>query len=108
LSNEKRFEEVLESLKTIYENYWKKNNEINTSIKLPITISINSKEYNKIKKFENVLENNDLISNFYILRFDNQNTFYKIIYNSSPKTFLKDFNKEKFIISTENKIWVIK
>ena len=41
-----------------------KNNEINTSIKLPLTISVNSKDYEKILKLENALNNFDLISSF--------------------------------------------
>ena len=48
LTNEKDFNIILENLKNIYEDEWKKNNEINTSIKLPLTISIKSKDYKKI------------------------------------------------------------
>ena len=108
LDDEKNFYVILENLKNIYEDYWKKNNEINTSIKLPITVSINSKEYDKIQKLEKILSNNDLVPDFYILKFDSQNTFYKIIYNGSPKTFLKDFSKENVDVITENNIWIIK
>ena len=108
LENKESFEVVLEKLKTIYENYWKKNNEINTSIKLPLTVSVNSKEYDKIQKLENTLNQTDLVSNFFILKFDNQNIFYRIIYNGSPKTFLKDFNKENVNLEIKNNVWTIK
>ena len=108
LEKEKDFKMILENLKTIYENYWKKNNEINTSIKLPITLSLNSKEHYKIKKLEKILDQNDLVSNFYILKFNNENIFYRIIYNGSPKTFLKDFSNKNFNIFTENNVWTIK
>jgi hypothetical protein len=108
LENEKSFKKILENLKTIYENYWKKNNEINTSIKLPLTVSINSKKYSKIQKLERTLSNVDLVSNFYILQFDSQNTFYRIIYNGSPKTFLNDLSKNNIDLTMENNIWTIK
>ena len=36
--NNKDIEEFKENLKTIYENYWKTENEINTSVKLPLKI----------------------------------------------------------------------
>ena len=39
---------ILLKVKKIYEDQWKKNNEINTSIKLPLTISINSKKIKKL------------------------------------------------------------
>jgi len=108
LKNKESFEVVLEKLKTIYENYWKKNNEINTSIKLPLTVSINSKEYDKIKKLENTLNQTDLVSNFFILKFDNQNIFYRIIYNGSPKTFLNNFNKKDIYLEMKNNVWTVK
>ena len=108
LNKKENFLIVLDTLKTVYENYWKKNNEINTSLKLPITVSINSQEYNKIENLEKVLNNLDFVSNFYILKFDNQNMYYKIIYNGSPKTFINDMNKKNFGLNIENDIWKIK
>jgi hypothetical protein len=108
LKNEKDFNKILENLKNIYEDQWKKNNEINTSIKLPITISINSKSYKKIMNLEEALSNIDLISNFYILKFNNEHTQYKIIYNGSPKTFFNDMNNLKFELIMENNVWTIK
>ena len=108
LNNEKSVKKIVESLKTNYENYWKKNNEINTSIKLPLTISINSKKYNKIQKLEKILSLNDLVSNFYILKFDSVNTFYRILYNGSPKTFLKNLTKENIYLEIINNVWVIR
>ena len=95
-------------MKNVYEDQWKKNNEINTSIKLPLTISIDSKNYKKIIKFEEVLKDIDLISDFYILKFDSQNIHYKIIYNGSPKIFLNNMNNRNFDLVTENNIWKIK
>ena len=108
LNREKDFEVILDSLKTIYENYWKKNNEINTSIKLPLTISIKSNDYEKIQEVEEILNSIDLISKFYILKFDSQNTYYKLIYNGSPKTFLNDFSKRNINLIMENNIWNVK
>ena len=108
LNNKKDFELILNNLKNIYEDYWKKENEINTSIKLPLTISINSKEYNKIKKLEKILENLDLVSKFYILKFDNKSTYYKIIYNGSPKIFYNDITTNNFDLIMENNVWRVK
>ena len=108
LNNKENFEIILEKLKNIYENNWKKNNQINTSIKLPLTILISSKKYRKIQALEKTLNNLDLISNFHILKFDNENTLFRIIYNGSPKTFLNDMKKRNFDLVVENNIWIIK
>jgi len=108
LNDEKDFEIILENLKTTYENHWKKNNEINTSIKLPLTISIDSTEYDKIQDLEKMLNSTDLVSNFYILKFNNKNTYYKIIYNGSPKTFFNDINKRSLDLIIVDNVWTIK
>ena len=107
LKNDKNFQIVLNELKTTYENYWKKNNEINTSIKLPLTISINSQKYLKIQALEQTLDSLDLISNYYILKLDNENIFFRIIYNGSPKTFLNDMSKKNFDLTIENNVWTV-
>ena len=108
LDNEDDLKNILENLKNVYEDQWKKNNEINTSIKLPLNISIESKDYDKIMRLEKTLNSFDLISDFYILKFDDQSTKYRIIYNGSPKTFLNDMNKKNFDLSMENNVWKIK
>jgi len=108
LDNDKDFQKVLENLKITYEDYWKKNNEINTSIKLPLTISIDSKDHKKIIQLEETFSSSDLISDFYILQFDNETIQYRVIYNGSPKSFLKRMNKNNFDLDVKNKIWIIK
>jgi len=108
LNNEADINKILNSLKNIYEDEWKKNNEINTSIRLPLTISMKSKDYQKIINLEEVLTKNDLISNFYILSFNNENIQYRIIYNSSPKNFFNDMSNKDFELTMENNVWTIK
>ena len=108
LNNENHIDKILKDLKNIYEDEWKTSNKINTSIKLPLTISIKSNDYKKIINLEEALVNNDLISDFYILNFNNKYTQYKIIYNGSPKTFLNDINNRNFNIVMENNVWTIK
>ena len=108
LNNEKEFNKILKDLKNIYEDQWKKNNEINTSIKLPLTLSINSKNYKRILRLETALNSIDLISNFHILKFNNTETYYRIIYNGSPKTFLNNMRNKNFELIMENNVWTIK
>jgi len=108
LTNEKDFNMILQNIKNLYEDEWKKNNEINTSIKLPLTISIDSNNYKKIISLEEALANIDLISNVYILNFNNKHIQYRIIYNGSPKTFLNDMVNRNFNLALENNVWTVK
>ena len=100
-------EVIINSLKISYENSWKKINLINTSIKLPITISLDSSKFSLIKKFENKIENMDLVYNYYIESFSNNEVIYKIVYNGTPNKFLEEFNPENIKVDLTNNVWKI-
>ena len=100
-------EVIINSLKISYENNWKKINLINTSIKLPITISLDSSKFSLIKKFENKIENMDLVYNYYIESFSNNEIIYKIVYNGTPNKFLEEFNPENIKVDLTNNVWKI-
>jgi hypothetical protein len=108
IENNDDFFNIVRSLKQVYEDQWKKNNEINTSIKLPITISINSKKTKKIIELEQVLDSMDLISEFNILNFNSESIQYKITYNGTPDIFLNDMRKNDFEFEMKNNIWILK
>ena len=57
---------------------------------------------------EETLSSIDLISNFYILNFNNKFTQYRIIYNGSPKTFFNDMNNKYLDLEIENNVWTVK
>ena len=107
LSNEKDIELILNNLKISYENYWKNNNQINTSIKLPLTIAVNSIKHEKIQMLENSLNELDLVSSFEISKINNKNVYFKIVYNGSPNKFLNDMKNENIIIMNRNQIWEV-
>jgi hypothetical protein len=106
--NNNDFSNIVKSLKQIYEDQWKKNNEINTSIKLPLTISINSKKTKKIIELERALDSIDLVAGFNILNFNSKSIQYKITYNGTPNIFLNDMRKNNLELEMKNNIWTIK
>ena len=108
LDDDKEIEKFTENLKSIFENYWKSKNEINTSVKLPIKISIDNQNNSKISDFENILANIDLIYDFNIYKFNNKKNIYKIIFNGSPDYFLKIMKDENYELDTQNQVWKIK
>ena len=108
INNEKQVKIIISSLKIIYEDYWKKLNQINTSIKLPLNIKISNSDYVKITNFEKVLNEVDLIYNFFISKFDKDFTYYQIIFNGAPDIFLKTMNESNFNFDIQNKFWVLK
>ena len=107
LDNEEAVNTLISNLKLAYEDFWKSHNEINTSVKLPLNISINNTNNIKIKKFEKILSDMDLIYNFYIYKFDNKNNFYKVIFNGTPDKFLNVMRDHNYNFEIKNQIWVL-
>ena len=108
LKNSEIILSIINDLKTDYENFWKKENLVNISIKLPLTILVDSKNLKLLKRFEQELNNSDLVYNYYVESITNNETIYKIIYNSTPKKFLKNFKDKNFQLDITNEIWLIK
>ena len=106
--NNNDFSNIVVNLKQLYEDHWKKNNEINTSIKLPITISVNSKKTKKIIELEQVLFSLDLVSDFSILNFNSEIIQYKITYNGTPNIFLNDMKEKNLELEMKNNMWILK
>ena len=100
-------ENIIKELKFEFENQWKQLNVINISIKLPITLSINSKNHNLIRDLEKKLYELDLVANFYIDSFSNEKIIYKIIYNSTPDKFINEFVNSNMKLNTSDSIWSI-
>ena len=101
-------DKFIKNLKINFEDYWKSKNEINTSVKLPLTISVENSDNIKIYQLEEKLSNLDLIYNFYIYKFDNKNNIYKIIFNGTPDKFIEVMENNNYQFETANKIWVMK
>ena len=107
MKNIEKILSIIKDLKTNYENFWKKENLVNISIKLPLTILIDSKNLKLLKRFEQELNSSDLVYNYHIESITNNETIYKIIYNSTPKKFIKNFEDRNFQIDYNNEIWLI-
>ncbi len=108
INSNSEINKFIKILKITFEDYWKSQNEINTSVKLPLTISVENSNNIKIYKLEEKLSNIDLIYNFYIYKFDNKNNIYKIIFNGTPDKFIEVMKNNNYEFETVNKIWVMK
>ena len=108
INDDKEIEKFTENLKSLFENYWKSKNEINTSVKLPLTISIDNHNNSKVTEFEFMLANIDLIYDFNIYKFNNKSNIYKIIFNGPPDYFLAIMKDKNYEFDTQSQIWRLK
>ena len=99
---------LINDLKTIYEDLWKEQNQINTSIKLPLLIRVDNINSETSLKFELSLDEIDLISSYSINKFNKDFIFYEVIFNGTQNNFIKIMAKRNFKLNTQKKIWILK
>ena len=99
---------TINELKVLYEDYWKKENQINTSIKLPLAIGIDVLDDQKIEDFERTIKKFDLVSSFNVSKIDNINIYYKVIFNGTPQAFIFGMQRLGYNLDIKNKIWILK
>ena len=99
---------LIMDIKEHYEDKWKSINKLNSSIALPIRLSLDPRNIELSEKLENTLLKFDLVSNFKIEKFNNKEIIYKIIFNSSPDRFLENMLQFNFKIDVSNEIWKLK
>ncbi len=99
---------IIFKIKDSYEDKWKSINKINTSIALPIRLSINAENTKFSEKIESKLSSIDLISDFKIEMFNNNEIVYKIIFNGNPNKLLDIMALYDFNIDASKEIWKVK
>ena len=105
INDDKKLDDLINSIKNNFEDSWKRVNLINRSVKLPLNVSVKASDYKKNKKFENFLSQTEFVSKFFIKDFKNKIINYRIIFNGSPGRFLELCKKNDILINTSNQIW---
>jgi len=108
INNENSINKLIMEIKDNYEDRWKSLNKLNTSIALPLRLSLESKDINLSQKLEKTLEEYDLVTEYKIEKFNSKNIIYKIVFNSSPDKFLEKMFSDGFLIDTANDVWKLK
>ena len=107
LNDKNDIKNLIDRLKITYEDHWKIYNRINTSIKLPIFVKLDSKDNLKVSNFEKKLNEINLIYDYFVLKFDRNYIYYQIVFNGTPNIFLKLMKDNNFIFNTQNKTWIL-
>ena len=107
LSKQKDLSIFINDLKNSFEDNWKKLNEINTSIKLPIVIKFKNNDVRKTMQFEAVLNDTELVNDFFIKRFDKEFVFYEILFNGSVQNFINIMQNKDYNLNTQKKVWTL-
>ena len=107
IDNEKDLNFLIINLKNLFEDNWKKLNEINTSIKVPITIKVRNDDLKKSNKFELILSEIDLVSYYSIQKINKEFIFYEVLFNGTVQNFINIMKNNKYNLNTQKKVWII-
>ena len=107
IDNEKDLNFLIINLKNLFEDNWKKLNEINTSIKVPITIKVRNDDLKKSNKFELILSEIDLVSYYSIQKINKEFIFYEVLFNGTVQNFINIMKNYKYNLNTQKKVWII-
>ncbi len=86
----KLLDQIILNLKNLYEDKWKLINKINTSISIPIKISVKNSNFIISEKLENILNQSDFVYEYEIEKISSEVIIYKItlrfiiLYNENP------------------------
>ena len=106
--NKENLIDLISKLKIIYEDFWKDQNLINTSIKLSLSIRVDNKDFSLSSEFEKTLNEVDLISNYFISKFNKDHIFYEIIFNGTTNKFINIMKDKNYNFDTQKKVWILK
>ncbi len=103
----KTLDEIILNLKNLYEDKWKLINKINTSITIPVKISIKNSNFITSDKLENILNQSDFVYEYEIEKMNSEEIIYKITYNNNPEKFLNTLKVNDININSSSDIWYI-
>jgi len=107
-NNKENLAILINELKIIYEDFWKDHNLINTSIRLSLSIRVDNKDFTLSSEFEKTLNKVDLISNYFISKFNKDYIFYEIIFNGTTTKFINLMRDQNYNFDTQKKVWILK
>ena len=107
LNNDKDLIFFRDSLKNLFEDTWKKINEINTSIKLSINIKIKNDDLIKSNRFETDLLDIELVNDYSVSKLNKDFIFYEILFNGPVQNFINIMKNKNYNLNTEKKVWII-
>ena len=107
LNNDKDLKLFISNLKNLFEDTWKKLNEINTSIKLSINIKIENNDLKKSSRFELDLDEIDLVNDYTIQKFNKEFIIYEILFNGTVQNFINIMKNKNYNLNTQKKIWTL-
>ncbi len=103
----KTLDQIILNLKNLYEDKWKLINKINTSITIPVKISLKNNNFITSDKLENILNQSDFVYEYEIEKMNSEEIIYKIIYNNNPEKFLNTLKVNDININSSSDIWYI-
>ena len=105
LNNKLQTNHIIDDLKVKIMDMWKKANLINIPLPLNILVRFQYKNPKDLNNLENTLKKIHVINTFTLVKFDINNSFYKINYYGNPKKLSDEFYRFKYNLKDDKGYW---
>ena len=105
LNNKLQTNHIIDDLKVKIMDMWKKANLINIPLPLNIFVRFQYKNPKDLNNLENTLKKIHVINTFTLVKFDINNSFYKINYYGNPKKLSDEFHRFKYNLKDDKGYW---
>ena len=75
---------------------------------MQIVIKLKNIDIKKSIQFISVLDDIELVNDYFIKKFDKEFIFYEILFNGSVQNFINIMQNKDYSLNTQKKIWTIK
>ena len=107
LNNEKEFKDILQDLKLMITDLWKRENVINLSIPLSIRIKYEFKNLKDLEMLKDNFKKINIIDKYYLEELSINNSFFMIYYYGNPKRLKNELIKFNYKLKNDQLHWSI-
>ena len=75
---------------------------------MQILIKIKNNDIKNSIQFETVLDDTELVNDFFIKKFDKEFIYYEILFNGSVQNFINIMQNKNYNLNTQKKVWTVK
>ena len=70
-------------------------------------IKMRNDDLKKSNNFELVLNDIELVNDYFVQKFDKEFIFYEVLYNGTVQSFINTMKSKNYKIDTQKKIWIL-
>ena len=109
LDNKDMIYDIIENIQNVYiSDYWKSFNTIDFTSPLSVKIHLDNISLKELKRFENTLDEIDIVNNYVVQEFSLEKVIIKINYFSTPDRLKEKLYEKDYLLNNDTGLWKVK